>query len=371
MVEVASAIAEGRNAIEQCASKLNGKGDLYLCFATPPLIDGFERGLESFDGPVYGCSGHGVIAEDREIEQRPAAVALSLRDVDLVLGVDTLKDHGATAAFSLARRWPRDGHTAIVLSDTAGFNDDIFFTELRRSLGHAPMVGGLATGAPSGRLFCGDHVASRRLTSLILRRPLQCDVIVTPSCDRLSEIATVAAVENNVIHTIGSEPAVEMLKRTVKASKHGSAAARTGNIFAGFLLDDKIPDPGPGDFLIRTLIGADQEAGTISVTGNAHVGQRFAFLYRDAEVARKDIEERLVAYTQTHDPNDILFGLYFNCAGRGQSLYQREGVDIALIRKHLGDFPLIGFLGNGEIASAGRRNVLHNFTGVLALVRKA
>ena len=40
---------------------------------------------------------------------------------------------------------------------------------------------------------------------------------------------------------------------------------------------------------------------------------------------------------------------------------------MTLITKHLGEFPLIGFFGNGEFAPIGRRNFFHNYTGVLVI----
>jgi len=40
---------------------------------------------------------------------------------------------------------------------------------------------------------------------------------------------------------------------------------------------------------------------------------------------------------------------------------------VTLIRKHLGEFPLVGFFGNGEFAPVGRRNFFHNYTGALVV----
>ena len=41
--------------------------------------------------------------------------------------------------------------------------------------------------------------------------------------------------------------------------------------------------------------------------------------------------------------------------------------DVTLIREALGEFPLVGFFGNGEFAPIARRNFFHNYTGALVL----
>ena len=60
-----------------------------------------------------------------------------------------------------------------------------------------------------------------------------------------------------------------------------------------------------------------------------------------------------------------LAGRYFNCAGRGRGLYGDPDPDVTAIREALGEFPLAGFFGNGELAPVARRNFFHNYTGAL------
>jgi small ligand-binding sensory domain FIST len=62
------------------------------------------------------------------------------------------------------------------------------------------------------------------------------------------------------------------------------------------------------------------------------------------------------------------FGLYFNCAGRGSSLYGLSGIDSAFLSRQFGDLPIVGFFGNAEIAPLRGVNRLFTYTGVLALV---
>ena len=56
-------------------------------------------------------------------------------------------------------------------------------------------------------------------------------------------------------------------------------------------------------------------------------------------------------------------GLYFSCVARGPNLFGPQSRELAMIRDALGDFPLAGFFGNGEIA----HDRVYGYTGVLAL----
>lgn len=368
MPAAASAVAEGNDAIERCAAELAGAGDLYLCFATAALQPAFERGLQAFDAQVFGCSAAGVIGGDREIEQAPAAVALALRDVDVLPLRAPLDDGGSQAGFGLGNIWPGDAVAGLVMADYAAFNGDRFLREFQRVRGFAPLAGGLGSGPSHASIFCGDRVSSSAMAALILRGRLRCEIVVSPCCEPLTAPATIAVSESNTIHKLGDATPIDILRETVVNTPEGGEAARTGNIFGGILLDDRKAEPGRGDYLIRTLVGADNDAGSISISGPAPVGERFAFLYRTPEVAGDDLSARLADVKRRSDGAAPLFGVYFDCAGRGRALYEEDSVDIGIIRRELGDFPLVGFHGNGELAPAGRRNVLHNFTGVLALV---
>ena len=68
------------------------------------------------------------------------------------------------------------------------------------------------------------------------------------------------------------------------------------------------------------------------------------------------------------EPEPPAFGVYFNCAARGEALYGRPDVDTEVIREILGEFPLIGFFGGYELARVPAGLQLYSYTGVLVLV---
>jgi small ligand-binding sensory domain FIST len=91
------------------------------------------------------------------------------------------------------------------------------------------------------------------------------------------------------------------------------------------------------------------------------------FQIRDAAASRDDLVAMLGEVAARLDGRRPAFGCYFDCAGRGRGLFGAPDHDVALIRERLGEFPLVGFFGNGEFAPIGRRNFFHNYTGALVI----
>jgi small ligand-binding sensory domain FIST len=98
-----------------------------------------------------------------------------------------------------------------------------------------------------------------------------------------------------------------------------------------------------------------------------HQGGVLSFAYRSPKSAEDDLREMLLRL-KNQNSGSPTFGMYFNCASRGEALYGRPNVDTQLIRETLGDFPLIGFFGAYELAQMPQGVQLYTYTGVLVLV---
>jgi small ligand-binding sensory domain FIST len=105
----------------------------------------------------------------------------------------------------------------------------------------------------------------------------------------------------------------------------------------------------------------------VAVAERVRVGQTIQFQIRDAAASREDLRVTLAAVRTALGERRPAFGFYFNCAGRGAALFGEPDHDVTRIRQALGDFPLIGFFGNGELAPVGRRNHFHTYTGALVV----
>jgi Uncharacterized protein conserved in bacteria len=89
---------------------------------------------------------------------------------------------------------------------------------------------------------------------------------------------------------------------------------------------------------------------------------------RNSVMAREDLKQMLGRLVSRESAKSPKFGLYFNCLGRGSSLYGYGGIDTAYINHALGEVPIIGFFGNSEFAPLKGTNHLFTYTGVLVLI---
>jgi small ligand-binding sensory domain FIST len=319
---------------------------------------------------VLGCSGTGILTERREVEDEPAVAVLAVRCERLVatpflfeqqgerqdLGNEVAQQVGATVA---------EGGSVLVLPDAIGCNPPALLAQLHETLGFVPVLGAVAAGTPMFELYNTDAaegalvgVALSGLTSLIG---------VAQGCAPIGEPFVITRAEANVIHHIGNRPALEMLEVAIRALPGAADRVRRAGVFAGLAMDPAKSPLERGDFLVRNLVGADRASGAIAVAEGVRVGQTVQFQIRDAQAAREDLRSMLEELRTRLAGRQPAFGCYFNCAGRGRGLFGVSDHDVTQIREHLGDFPLVGFFGNGEFAPIGRRNFFHNYTGALVV----
>jgi small ligand-binding sensory domain FIST len=144
------------------------------------------------------------------------------------------------------------------------------------------------------------------------------------------------------------------------------------------------------EVMVRHLIGLDPARSGIAIADTVSVGMKLAFCERNAEAARADlvricaeIREELEpeelslevatalnlpeAQSAPHPARRIAGAVYVSCAGRGGPHFGASSAEMQIVRRALGDVPLVGFFAGGEIA----RNHLYGYTGVLTVFTAA
>jgi len=352
------------------------RADLALVFATG---DAYPRAHELLHSVrrvtgapvVLGCSGGGILTDRREVEDEPTAVAvLAVRCERLVatpflverqgerqdLGTEVAQRIGATVA---------EGGCVLVLPDALGCNPAALLAQLHEALGFVPVLGAVAAGTTMFELYNTD-AACGALAGVALSG-LQPVIGVAQGCTPIGEPFVITRAEANVIHRIANRPALEMLSEAIRSLPGAETRIQRAGVFAGLAMDPAKSPLERGDFLVRNLVGADQASGALAVAERVRVGQTVQFQIRDAEASRDDLRSMLDDLAARLSGRRPAFGCYFDCAGRGRGLFGVPDHDVTLIRERLGDFPLIGFFGNGEFAPVGRRNFFHNYTGALVV----
>lgn len=322
---------------------------------------------------VVGCSGVGVLTEQRELEGESAAAVLVIQDDRLVaspISIASLAGGGAGLARAIAdsaEATVAEGGSLVLLPDPRGFDPRALLGGLAEALGPVPVLGAVAAGMDEPIELCNTQTLAGGLAGVALSGPAPL-IGVAQGCAPIGEPYVVTRAEGNVMHQIAGRPALEILREAVDTVENAEERIPRAGLFAGLAMDPAKSPLERGDFLVRNLMGVDPRSGAVAVAELVRVGQTIQFQLRDARASREDLLATLAALRARLGGRRPAFGCYFNCAGRGQGLYGIVDHDVKLIREALGEFPLAGFFGNGELAPVGRQNFLHTYTGALLLI---
>jgi small ligand-binding sensory domain FIST len=126
--------------------------------------------------------------------------------------------------------------------------------------------------------------------------------------------------------------------------QHEQELLRGGGLQVGQVIDEHKASFDRGDFLVRGLLGADPETGSIAVADSVEVGQTLQFHVRDADAADEDLELLLVPVSRWR-PRGVLL---FSCNGRGRGFFGEPDHDAARVAAATDAAPMAGFFAQGD-----------------------
>ena len=210
------------------------------------------------------------------------------------------------------------------------------------------LVGGMAAGQPGG------------LSGALLGAPLNLVTGLTQGCRRLPGIFRVSEVTDEILMQLDGKPALSALKEAA-----GPEIAQDLNKAAGVIhLALPISGTDRADYQVRSLLGIDPEQGWLAVGCQLSAGDRVLFVQRDDDSAKADMHRMLADIAGRIGDRSILGGIYISCVARGAHMFGTDEAEIDMIRESLGEFPLIGVIGQGEFC----HDRIYGYTGVLALI---
>jgi small ligand-binding sensory domain FIST len=178
---------------------------------------------------------------------------------------------------------------------------------------------------------------------------------------------TVTAAEGQVISELAGVPALEKLREVVlDLPEHQRDLVAQGPLL-GLVIDGGKPEYLQGDFLVRGLVGADPDEGTIAVGAPVRAGQVVRLHARDADSASRDLHEALDLRREALGGAAPAGALVFTCNGRGRAMFGTSDHDAEAIGDTLGDVPAAGFFCAGEIGPVGGESFLHGFTATVGV----
>jgi len=303
---------------------------------------------------LVGCTGEGIIGGTEEIESAPA---ISLWAARLPGGwPDELGSGPAPPTF-------------LLLGDPFSTGVDEALSLIASRCPGSMAIGGMAGGGRDvgeNRMVLNGEVYEGGLVGVALSGPLSIRTVVSQGCRPIGERYVVTRAENNVIHELGGVPALERLQTVFETLSGAERRLAHRALHIGVVMNEQRNRFERGDFLVRNLIGADRNSGSVAIGDRIQEGQTVQFHIRDAQSASEDLHLMLAADRSRHQ-HPPLGALLFSCCGRGRGLFGHPHHDVTVLHERAGNIPVAGFFAQGEIGPVGGMNFLHGYTASVAL----
>jgi small ligand-binding sensory domain FIST len=368
-----TAEAAGAAAREARAVLGSGAVDLAFVFLSADHFAGAREAVAAVEDELaprhlLGCIAQGVVGRGRELESGPGAAvwAASLADAEIEtfhsVAVGTEEGVAVTGFPQL-----EGADLVAFLVDPFTFPAAGFLSKLNDEEDAAPLVGGLAAGSgepDTQALVVDGEVVHEGAVGAVLRGvPVR--AVVSQGCEPVGRDAVVTRAEGNVVFELAGAPALERLKGDLATlTPEQQASVARGGLLAGLVIDENRSDYRRGDYLMRGLIGVDEDTGALAIGESVRVGQTLRFHVRDAASADADLRENLAGAV---DGARTAGALLFTCNGRGTSMFSSPDHDARAVGELIDDGALAGFFCAGEIGPVGGKPFLHGFTATLAV----
>jgi small ligand-binding sensory domain FIST len=265
-------------------------------------------------------------------------------DVDQMAADDRAWIDATEPTFAIVHGDPTNARTPALVDDLADTGAGFLVGGLTSSRGaHHQVAGEVTDGGVSGVLFAPTVDVATSLSQ---------------GCTPMAEAHEITDCKDNVLMSLDGRPALEVFKEDI-----GELLAHDLQRVAGYV-HAALPIAGTdtGDYTVRNLMAIDPDRGWLAIGAEVQPGDRVLFVRRDPSSAIEDMQAMLDRLKRRLDGPPV-GGVYFSCLARGPSMFGSADHEMGMIRDTLGDFPVVGFFGEGEISNCR----LYGYTGVLAV----
>jgi small ligand-binding sensory domain FIST len=331
-----------------------------------------------------GTVAMGIAATNVEYVDEPA-MAVMLLDVP----ADQYRVFSGVAPLGLGF----ECHTALVHADGATPELDELVQEMAQRTDSHYLYGGLSSSRQQGLQFAvsgdgnirGHGAASGVFTGGLsgVAFGVEVDMIsrLTQGCKPVSASHTVTEADNNVVIALDGEPALDVMLRDLSLSleRPQEALLTMRNTLVGVVHPPEVAgDPDTiastavrqtglfgNDVLVRHIVGLDLDRRGIAVAEFVERGAQLAFCQRNAVAAKADLVRICAEIREDLESQNVVpvGAIFISCTGRGGAHFGAPSAELQIVRRALGDVPLVGFFAGGEIAY----DRLYGYSGVLTV----
>ena len=367
------------NVRSVCESVLNdiggGSADLCIMFAGGPGHPDLSKVLPTVHeilSPdiLLGCSGTGVIGAGREIEYGTGLSLLAAKCDTSSMRTFAFEDKHSNAKSSSPEQLlqaldmnPDDHHGSpmLILIDPLTVATESALSTLDSAFPHTMKFGGLVGGGyeyGDNAMFIGDRILRKGAVGLMLGNGFSPELMVSSNEVPVGPTLPISVANRNVIMRFEERGPNGITPLDVLQSLHSSVPKRMRHLLSHTLIAGvewdrtSYANDGAYDFVMRNIMGVDDDTGAMAVGDIVEEGQAFQFHVRDPEIADSHLRESLEnLFAQHREQPRPDVALCFNSVTRGTRLHEKPDHEIQIVSSYLDGAPAAGFFSNGEVVS--------------------
>jgi small ligand-binding sensory domain FIST len=351
--------------VGEVLERLGPAPDLAVLFCSPHHVDAVEDIAATVrqlirPGVLVGATAVAVVAGAREVEDDTAVAlwAARLPAPPRPVRLEATRTGAGVALSGLSATTFEPGDALVLLADPFTLPVEAIVEALSGLDPPVPVVGGMASAAAhagGNRLVVDGEVVNRGGVGVVLPAEVATTVVVSQGCRPVGEPMIVTRAEGNLLVELAGRPALDRLEELIEAAGPEERHQLTAGLHVGIAVDEHRMTFGPGDFVVRNLVGADRRGRALAVGDRVAVGTTVQFQVRDAEAADEDLRGLLAGVS-----GDA--ALVFTCNGRGRQLFGEDDHDARVVARSVPAGAVAGMFCAGEIGPLGGRSFLHGFT---------
>ena len=325
---------------------------------------------------VSGCSGMGVLWQKEEITCGPGLVLMAgytpeLKTLALAKFQELEHSIGVTQQLCEALEEFANKNPLFLFFPDVFSHQPQNFINMFNFLKNKPIVFGAGScnngNQQTSIQFGPDIITLNGAGGLAFEGISRFCAGVTQSCATLGEPMFITEVKDDIIVSLDGIPALEVFTEVAKELGVSDIEEAAQKLLLSFPLNPAQPVFTGEDSIARHITGIHVPSQGITTSEIIQQGGVVSFSYRSQKSAEEDLK-LMLKRLKNKNFEIPTFGIYFNCASRGEALYGRPNVDVELINEILGEFPLVGFFGAYEMAHMPKGLQLYSYTGVLLLI---
>ena len=389
--EAAKTVLEKLEDIKTDGAKFN-LGFLYISDALSDDAEGIVNLFKSVLGIEHwvGANGVGVVGCGESFIDKPAISAMIGQFDDDAFCVFPPTQFDGDVARETLSPWLKQKDPMLVLAhgDPTAQEDPALVLKTLNGIIPGFMVGGLSSSRAQ-QVQIADRVSNDGISGVAFADSVKVITALSQGCTPIGETHTITRCDEHTILELNNEKPVTVFERDLRQMALNKIGEDPDNIVVDRFdiegIEDMpedfqklmkgemhvafpVSDSDQNDYLVRNIMGIDQDDGSIMVTQYLSNGERVMFVHRDDETVQQDLSKTLVRLrkraTDESGHFDPKGAIYVSCAGRAMAEFEgRAKSEMALVRDIIGEIPLCGFYAGGEISNAR----LYGYTGVLTL----